>query len=542
MHRVDTTPFSDQRPGTSGLRKKVTVFQQPHYLENFVQSTFDALGGVGGRTLVIGGDGRFYNDRAVQAILKLCAGNGVRRVIVGQHGLLSTPAASHLIRSHAADGGFILSASHNPGGPNADFGIKYNASNGGPAPETLTEAIFERSQRIDHYSTVDTVDLALDHCGSRRLEALQVEVVDPVDAYAELMASLFDFPLIRGRLADGSLTVLFDAMNAVTGPYARRILIDELGAPASALLRTTPLPDFGGAHPDPNLVHAAELAERMVADDAPSLGAASDGDGDRNLIHGAGLYVTPSDSLAVMTANAHLISGYASGLRGVARSMPTSRAVDRVADALGIPAFETPTGWKFFGNLLDADRITLCGEESFGTGSNHVREKDGLWAVLFWLNLLAVRGLSVKELMLDHWHRFGRDYYTRHDFEGLDAGAARTLMDRLSTDMGERIGSTWNGATVTHADNFTYADPIDHSESANQGLRFGFDDGGRIVYRLSGTGTAGATLRVYIERAESDPDKLMLDPQVALADLITSAAQLADIEGLTGRRTADVIT
>ncbi|MEM7378139.1 MAG: alpha-D-glucose phosphate-specific phosphoglucomutase [Pseudomonadota bacterium] len=542
MHRVDTTPFSDQRPGTSGLRKKVTVFQQPHYLENFVQSTFDALGGVAGRTLVIGGDGRYHNDTAVQVILKLCAGNAVRRVIVGQRGLLSTPAASHLIRSHGADGGFILSASHNPGGPNADFGIKYNASNGGPAPETLTEAIFERSQGITHYTTVDADDVTLEACRSQQLGALQVEVVDPVGSYAELMASLFDFPLIRSRFADGSLTVLFDAMNAVTGPYANHILIDDLGAPASALIRTTPQPDFGGAHPDPNLVHAAELAKRMMADGAPSLGAASDGDGDRNLIHGAGLYVTPSDSLAVMTANASLIKGYASGLRGVARSMPTSRAVDRVADALGIPAFETPTGWKFFGNLLDAGRITLCGEESFGTGSDHVREKDGLWAVLFWLNLLAVRDMSVRDVMLDHWHRFGRDYYTRHDFEGLDTDTAHALMAGLSNNLASRIGSSWNGATVTHADSFTYSDPIDHSESANQGLRFGFDDGGRIVYRLSGTGTAGATLRVYIERAESDPGKLMLDPQIALADLITSAVQLADIEVLTGRRVADVIT
>lgn len=542
MRTVNTTPFSDQRPGTSGLRKKVSVFQRPNYLENYVQSTIDALGGIAGNTLLVGGDGRYYNDAAIQIILKICAANRAARLIIGQSGLLSTPAASHLIRLHKADGGFILSASHNPGGPDADFGIKYNGRNGGPAPESITDRIFALSRTIESYRISDEQDVDLSELGTVQLGDMQIEVVDSVAAYGELMASLFDFDLIRSKLADSSLSVLFDAMNAVTGPYAQHVLVDMLGAPESALLRATPLPNFGGVHPDPNLVHAAELVACMHTADAPTLGAASDGDGDRNLIHGAGIYVTPSDSLAVMAANAHLIRHYATGLQGVARSMPTSRAVDRVASALGLPAFETPTGWKFFGNLLDADCITLCGEESFGTGSNHVREKDGLWAVLFWLNILAVRGLSVREVMLDHWRRFGRDYYTRHDFEGLDTQHANALMTRLKARLNELEGSDLHGWQITHADNFSYTDPIDQSESSDQGLRIGFEGGGRIVYRLSGTGTAGATLRVYIERAETQPDKLLLDPQIVLADLVTAAADLADIGGITGREHADVIT
>ena len=542
MTRVDTTPYDDQRPGTSGLRKKVTVFQQTHYLENFVQCILEAAGDIAGKTLVVGGDGRYHNAHAVQVILRLCAGNGVGRVIVGKGGLLSTPAASHLIRSQSAHGGIILSASHNPGGPDADFGIKYNTGNGGPAPESVTNEIFERSQAISAFYSEQADDIDLDTLATSALGNMAVEVVDPVDAYAELMGTLFDFDLIREKIADNSLSIVFDAMNAITGPYARRLLVDTLGAPDSAVLRSTPLTDFGGAHPDPNLVHAAELVALMQSPDSPTLGAASDGDGDRNLIHGAGLYVTPSDSLAVMAANAHLIKGYQQGIVGVARSMPTSRAADRVAESLELPAFETPTGWKFFGNLLDDGRITLCGEESFGTGSDHVREKDGVWAVLFWLNLLAVRECSVREILVDHWQRFGRDYYTRHDFENLDSDAASTLMQRLESSLDSLVGKQIAGQQIAHADNFAYHDPVDGSESRNQGIRIRFEDGARIVYRLSGTGTAGATLRVYIERAESRPDRLLLDPQLALADLIAIAGELADIRGITGRERADVVT
>ncbi len=542
MPKISTTAYLDQRPGTSGLRKKVAEFKQPHYLENFVQCILDAAGDVAGKTLVLGGDGRYLNAHAVQVILRICAGNGVGRVIVGRGGLLSTPAASHLIRVNQAHGGIILSASHNPGGPDADFGIKYNTANGGPAPESVTEDIYARSQRIDAYHCVETDDIDLDTLATSHLDRMVIEVVDPVDAYADLLKTLFDFDLIRSKLADGSLSVVFDAMNAITGPYATRLLVDELGAPKDAVLRGTPLPDFGGAHPDPNLVHAADMVARMTAADAPVLGAASDGDGDRNLIHGAGLYVTPSDSLAVIAANATLIKGYSAGIAGVARSMPTSRAVDRVAKALGLPAFETPTGWKFFSNLLDDGRITVCGEESFGTGSNHVREKDGLWAVMCWLNLLAVRGDSVRDILIDHWQTYGRDYYTRHDFEALDSDAANRLMQELESKVDTLVGSTWSGHRVLHADNFAYTDPVDGSESARQGIRVSFEGDARIVYRLSGTGTAGATLRVYIERAESHPERLLLDPQQVLADLIAVAGDLADIRGFTGRERADVIT
>jgi len=488
MTRVDTTPYDDQRPGTSGLRKKVTVFQQTHYLENFVQCILEAAGDIAGKTLVVGGDGRYHNAHAVQVILRLCAGNGVGRVIVGKGGLLSTPAASHLIRSQSAHGGIILSASHNPGGPDADFGIKYNTGNGGPAPESVTNEIFERSQAISAFYSEQADDIDLDTLATSALGNMAVEVVDPVDAYAELMGTLFDFDLIREKIADNSLSIVFDAMNAITGPYARRLLVDTLGAPDSAVLRSTPLTDFGGAHPD------------------------------------------------------HLIKGYQQGIVGVARSMPTSRAADRVAESLELPAFETPTGWKFFGNLLDDGRITLCGEESFGTGSDHVREKDGVWAVLFWLNLLAVRECSVREILVDHWQRFGRDYYTRHDFENLDSDAASTLMQRLESSLDSLVGKQIAGQQIAHADNFAYHDPVDGSESRNQGIRIRFEDGARIVYRLSGTGTAGATLRVYIERAESRPDRLLLDPQLALADLIAIAGELADIRGITGRERADVVT
>lgn len=538
---VSTRPFAGQKPGTSGLRKKVQVFQQPHYLENFVQAIFDTLSDYQGKTLVVGGDGRYHNRSALQTILNIAAANGVGRVLVGRGGLLSTPAVSCLIRQYQAFGGIVLSASHNPGGPNGDFGIKYNIGNGGPAPEKITEAIYARTQIIDRYLTTDSPALDLDQLGTTQLGAMTVQIIDPVADYAALMQRLFDFDRLRALFQSG-FRFRFDAMNAVTGPYARVIFEDILGAPAGTVLRGEPLEDFGDIHPDPNLVYAAELVATMNGPDAPDFGAASDGDGDRNMVLGRNFFVTPSDSLAVMAENAHLIPGYAHGIAGVARSMPTSRAADRVAEALGVPCYETPTGWKFFGNLLDAGRITLCGEESFGASSDHIREKDGLWAVLFWLNMLAARQESVAAIVQSHWQRFGRTYYTRHDYEAVDATAANALMDALRAHVGTLSGSQLGPLTVEHSDDFSYTDPIDGSVSRAQGVRIMLSGGGRIVYRLSGTGTEGATLRVYIERHEADPARHALDPQTALADLITLANTLAGISAHTGRMQPDVIT
>ncbi len=538
---VATTPFEGQRPGTSGLRKKVKVFAQPHYLENFVQSIFDSLEGFAGQTLVVGGDGRYHNRTAVQTILKMAAANGFGRVKVGQGGILSTPAVSCIIRKHKAFGGIVLSASHNPGGPDEDFGIKYNVSAGGPAPEKVTEAIYARTQAIAEYRIAEAPDVDLDRLGETRLGDMVVEVVDPVADYAELMETLFDFPAIRALFA-GGFRLCFDAMHAVTGPYAREILEGRLGAPAGTVINGTPLEDFGGGHPDPNLVHAHDLVAAMESADAPDMGAASDGDGDRNMILGRGIYVTPSDSLAILTANAHLAPGYAGGVAGVARSMPTSRAADRVAEKMGIPAFETPTGWKFFGTLLDAGKVTLCGEESFGTGSDHVREKDGLWAVLLWLNVVARRGESIAAIVRGHWAEYGRTYYSRHDYEGIDSDGADRLMAHLRATVPGLVGQTVAGREVVLGDDFAYTDPVDGSTAARQGIRIGFADGARIVYRLSGTGTAGATLRVYIERYEPDAARHDLDPQEALADLIAAAGQLAEIAGNTGRDAPSVIT
>ena len=541
-----TRPFEGQRPGTSGLRKKVTVFQQPGYLENFVQSIFDALDGFSGHTLVLGGDGRFFNDSAIQVIVRMAAANGFGAVLVGRHGILSTPAASCVIRARGAFGGIILSASHNPGGPDGDFGIKYNATNGGPAAETITEAIYARTLSIERYRTLDTPDIDLATIGTSTLGAMRVEVIDPVADYAQLMERLFDFGAIRKLLATPGFSILFDAMHAVTGPYAQAILKDRLGAPQSALINCTPLPDFGGGHPDPNPTYATELIERMFGSGAesavPDFGAASDGDGDRNMIVGARFIVTPSDSLAVLAANAHLVPGYAAGLKGVARSMPTSAAVDRVAAALGIPCFETPTGWKFFGNLLDAGQVTLCGEESAGTGSDHVREKDGLWAVLFWLNIMAARGMSVEAIVRDHWRRFGRNYYSRHDYEGVDSAAAQALMDALRAALPGLPSRTLGAGQVAWADDFAYTDPIDGSLSSAQGIRVGFADGARVVFRLSGTGTEGATLRVYLERFEADVNQHAIETQEALAGLIAAAEALAGIRARTGRVQPTVIT
>ncbi len=539
---IHTTPFDDQKPGTSGLRKKVKTFQTPHYLENFVQSIFDSLEGYRSKTLVLGGDGRYHNRTAVQTILRLAAANGFGRVLLGQGGILSTPAASAVIRRHGAFGGIILSASHNPGGPDDDFGIKYNTGNGGPAPERVTDAIFARSRTLDRYLTLDTPDIDIDTLGEQTLGDMVVEVIDPVADYAELMESLFDFDAIRKLFADG-FRLRFDAMSAVTGPYATEIIERRLGAPEGTVMRGEPLEDFGGGHPDPNLTYAEDLVRILFADAAPDMGAASDGDGDRNMILGRRFFVTPSDSLAIMAANAHLVPGYAGGLKGIARSMPTSGAADVVAKALDIPCFETPTGWKFFGNLLDAGMATLCGEESFGTGSDHVREKDGLWAVLFWLNILAMRkGQSVESIVRDHWRRFGRHIYTRHDYEAVDAGAAAGLMAALGEKLPTLPGHTLGGLTVRLADDFAYTDPVDGSRTEGQGLRILFEGGARIVYRLSGTGTAGATLRIYIERFEDNPEVQNLEAQEALAELITAANELAEVSNRTGRDRPTVIT
>lgn len=542
INTVDTTPFDDQRPGTSGLRKKVKIFQQSHYLANFVQSIFNALDDYRGKTLVVGGDGRYYNREALQLILKMAAANGFGKVMVGSGGLLSTPAASCVIRKYKTFGGIILSASHNPGGPDADFGIKYNTGNGGPAPEKITEAIYQLSCKIRHYQIADAEDIDLDSIGEQMLGDMVVEIINPVADYADLMAQIFDFDAMRKLLRSGSFSMCFDAMNAITGPYAREILEELLDADFGTVIRRDPLPDFGGAHPDPNLAHAKELVSTMNADDAPDFGAASDGDGDRNMILGRQIYVTPSDSLAILAANATLVPGYAKGLAGVARSMPTSQAVDRVAKALGIACYETPTGWKFFGNLLDAGKITLCGEESFGTGSDHVREKDGLWAVLFWLNILAVRKQSVADIVHDHWKKFGRDVYTRHDYEGIEAEGANALMQQLRSRTAELCGQNFGEYTVELCDDFSYTDSVDNSVSSHQGIRILFTNGARIIYRLSGTGTEGATLRVYIEQPEKDPKKLADDPQVLLAELILLSSSIAEIENFTGRTNADVIT
>lgn len=538
---VATTPFDDQKPGTSGLRKKVPVFQQPNYAENFIQSVFDALEGYEGKTLVIGGDGRFYNREVIQIALKMAAANGFGRVLVGQGGILSTPAASHLIRKYGAFGGLILSASHNPGGPTEDFGIKYNIGNGGPAPEKITEAIFAISKTIKEYRIAESADIDIDTIGTQKLGDMHVEIVDSVADYAALMETLFDFEAIRALIKSG-FTLRFDSMHAVTGPYGKEILEKRLGAPEGTCLNFVPLTDFGGHHPDPNLVYAKELYDLLMSADGPDFGAASDGDGDRNLIIGKGIFITPSDSLAMLAANAHLAPGYKAGLKGIARSMPTSGAADRVAEKLKIGMYETPTGWKFFGNLLDADMATICGEESSGTGSNHVREKDGLWAVLLWLNILAVRKVSVQEIALEHWAQYGRNYYSRHDYEGVDTASANKVIDALRAKLASLPGTSVQGLKIAAADDFAYHDPVDKSVSEHQGIRILFEGGSRVVFRLSGTGTSGATIRVYIERYEPDPSRHDLETQGALADLIIAAEELSGIKAQTGRKEPSVIT
>ncbi len=542
---VAATPFDDQKPGTSGLRKKVAVFQSAGYLENFVQAIFDTIfdnaAAPSGSTLVLGGDGRYYNREAIQISLRMAAANGVAKVLVGQGGILSTPAASCVIRKYRTCGGIILSASHNPGGPEGDFGIKYNTGNGGPAPEKITDAIYAASRSLSRYRIIDAAGVALDRIGSYTLGGMSVEVIDPVADYADLMESLFDFAAIRD-LIGGGFRLCFDAMHAVTGPYAKEILERRIGAPAGSVINGVPLPDFGQGHPDPNLTYAHELVAIMYGAAAPDFGAASDGDGDRNMILGRGFFVTPSDSLAVIAANAALAPGYADGIAGSARSMPTSAAADRVAEKLGVPCFETPTGWKFFGNLMDAGKVTFCGEESFGTGSSHVREKDGLWAVLFWLNILARRRLPVEEIVHRHWAEFGRNIYSRHDYEALPAVVAAGVMAQVKGQFATLPGSSFGDYRVKFCDDFSYTDPIDGSLSSGQGLRIGFDDGSRIVFRLSGTGTEGATLRIYLEAFEADPARHRVDAQQALAALIRIADEVSQLRPRTGRAEPTVIT
>ena len=538
---ISTSPFDDQKPGTSGLRKKVVRFQENHYLENFVQSVFTCLHGFEGKTLVVGGDGRFHNDVAIQTILKMAAANGFGRALVGLGGILSTPAVSHLIRKTESFGGIILSASHNPGGPDGDFGIKYNAANGGPATEALTDKIYDFSRGILSYKTLDGPDVDLEQLGPQRLGNMAVEIVDPVEDYAELMETLFDFDAIREMVKSG-FSFKFDAMHAVTGPYAKEIFTRRLGIPASDILNANPKSDFGGGHPDPNPVHAKVIYDLAMSAHGPDLCAASDGDGDRNLIVGRNCFVAPSDSLAAIAANAHLTPGYADGLKGVARSMPTSGALDKVAEAKGLPLYETPTGWKFFGNLLDSGEITLCGEESAGTGSSHVREKDGLWAVLMWLNILAARKQSVFEIMTDHWNTYGRNYYARHDYEEVDPRAAEELMMALEVGLPKLAGLKTAAGTIQTADVFSYYDSIDESFTDNQGIRVLFESGSRIIYRLSGTGTVGATLRVYIERYEPADGDLTQETSGAIADLVSVSKSLASVDRFTGRNEPNVIT
>lgn len=539
IETIETRPIAGQKPGTSGLRKKVAVFEEPHYLENFVAAIFAAVPGLVGQTLVLGGDGRYFNDRAIQSIVKLAAGHGIGRLLVGRGGILSTPAASHLIRKHRAKGGIILSASHNPGGPDGDFGIKFNAENGGPAPERLTDAIYAATGRMTAYKRLSGPDVDLERLGAREYGAMTIEVVDPVEDYAALMRRIFDFEAITALFARG-FRLRFDAMSAVTGPYAKRIFEEILGAASGSVVNASPLPDFGGHHPDPNPIHAKALMTLMHEPDAPDLGAASDGDGDRNLICARGLFVTPSDSLAVLTANATLIPAYADGLKGVARSMPTSRAVDRVAEALAIDVYETPTGWKFFGNLLDAGRVTICGEESAGTGSDHVREKDGIWAVLAWLNIIAARQTGAAEIVHEHWARFGRHFYARHDYEAVDAEKAAALMEHLRDRLPSLAGTVVAGETIEHADDFAYADPVDGSLTEHQGVRILLASGARLVFRLSGTGTEGATLRLYLERYRQD--RLDDDVAAALAPIARIADELAELHSRLDRDAPSIVT
>jgi phosphoglucomutase len=542
VKQINTQAYSDQKPGTSGLRKKVTQFQQTGYLENFVQAVFNTIAPCAGKKLVLGGDGRFYNREAIQVIIRMAVANGFSHILVGKGGILSTPAASCVIRKNEACGGIILSASHNPGGPDEDFGIKFNGDNGGPAPEKLTDAIFQQTLSMAHYQIIDAEDVELDQLGTLHIAQCQIDIIDPVSDYADLMESMFDFESMKALITKGDFRQCFDAMHAVNGPYAKEILENRLGAPVGTVINGVPLTDFGGGHPDPNLVHAHELVALLHGDDPLDFGAASDGDGDRNMVLGKAFYINPCDSLAILTANAHCVPAYAKGIAGVARSMPTSRAVDRVAKAMNIPCYETPTGWKFFGNLLDAGKITLCGEESFGTGSDHVREKDGLWAVLFWLNLIAVKKQPVSDIVRNHWAQYGRDYFTRHDYEAVDSANAHEMISQLKAKIALLPGQIVAGVEIESADDFQYIDPVDNSKTTAQGVRIYLKNGGRIVFRLSGTGTQGATLRVYLDRYENNPELLEQETQQALNELIQVAEAVVGIKQFTGREKPDVIT
>lgn len=543
VRTINTMPFEGQKPGTSGLRKPVSVFQQPHYLENFVQSIFDSIGRCEDASIALGGDGRFYNERAIQVVVRLAVANGIKRLVIGRHGILSTPAASHIIRKQQLRGGIILSASHNPGGPAGDFGIKFNDTNGGPATEAVTAAIHARTLEINRYYSVDLGrKIDLDAIGEQQIDKTTIEIIDPVTDYANLMESLFDFNRIAGLFSQKQFRMCFDAMHAVTGPYAVEIFQSRLGAPQSSVINGIPLEDFGGGHPDPNLVHAAELIDMLHGDDPLDFGAASDGDGDRNLVHGKGFYLNPCDSLAVLAFNLSVIPGYPDGAVGIARSMPTSRAPDRVARFLNIESFETPTGWKFFGNLLDAGKITICGEESFGTGSNHVREKDGLWAVLCWLNIIAVREQPLASIVREHWQRFGRDYFMRYDYEGLDQQAAQDAYQSLRDRLGGLAGKTLAGNLISRADEFCYTDPVDGSVSEQQGIRIVMQDDSRIVARLSGTGTSGATLRLYFDSYRNDPSLLAQQPKRVLEPLVTVAEELIGMRRKLQRDAPNLVT
>ena len=546
VQTIKTQAFLDQKPGTSGLRKKVKVFQQTNYLENFVQSIFDSIEVAPNSALTLGGDGRFYNASATQTIIKMAAANGFSGVLVGQGGILSTPAASHIIRKYQTLGGIILSASHNPAGPDEDFGIKYNTPNGGPAPENITEAIFAITKVISTYKIADFADVDIETIGNTQIGDFTIDVINPVTDYADLMGSMFDFAAIKTLLRSG-FKLKFDAMHAVTGPYAQEIFVNRLGAPESCLMNCFVSETFGGGHPDPNLTYAHELVDVLYQQNAPDFGAASDGDGDRNMILGKHFFVTPSDSLAIIAANAALIPAYSRGLAGVARSMPTSGAVDRVAKKLNIPCYETPTGWKFFGNLMDAGKVTLCGEESFGTGSNHVREKDGLWAVLCWLNIIAVKQKSVEEIVKNHWLEYGRNVYSRHDYEAVPSDIANTVIAHIKAQISSLPNQLFGNPaiksyTVKIADDFSYTDPIDGSISTEQGVRILFDDDSRIVFRLSGTGTEGATVRIYLEAFEPNAANHHLDAQLALAELIGIAEEISQLKQISARNSPTVIT
>ena len=551
---VPTTPIEGQKTGTSGLRKKAAVFSEGNYLANWVQSLFLALPQeeVEGSAMVLGGDGRWFNKEASQIIIKLAAGNGVRKMYVGQNGFLATPAASAVIRARKAYGGFIMSASHNPGGPKEDWGIKFNYSSGEPAPEKITDEIYGFTQTVETLKMADIPDVDLSKVGVTKFGDFEVEVIDPVADYLELAREVFDFDLITSLVTRSDFKMKFDAMHAITGAYARPILVDVLGADPSSCVNDDPKEDFAGGHPDPNLTYAEELVKTMYSADAPDFGAASDGDGDRNMILGNNFFVTPSDSVAIIAANAKCIPYFKDGLKGLARSMPTAAALDRVATKMGVECFETPTGWKFFGNLMDAGRLSICGEESFGTGSDHIREKDGPWAVLAWLSILADRNkdvpvggekVTVEQITKEHWAEYGRNFFSRYDYEGCESEPCEKMVEHLrAVAAASKKGDTYGEYELDYADDFEYTDPIDGSVASKQGVRFVFSDGSRFIFRLSGTGSSGATVRMYIEQYEADVAKQGADAQDALAPLIKVALETSKLAEFTGRESPTVIT